>query len=87
MSDFKKNMHLVNRAGFGMSLKQITTFEKQSSAVLCKQYAQEHTFHPISFNTEQTDIGYTSLSKLNAADKKMVQQRNSIYGIIQDYIV
>jgi len=76
MSDFKKNMHLVNRAGFGMSLKQITTFEKQSTAVLCKQYAQEHEFHPISFNTEQTDIGYTSLSKLNAADKKMVQQLN-----------
>ena len=76
MSDFKKNMHLANRAGFGMSLQQITVFEQHSTAVLWKQYAQEHEFHPISFNTEQTDIGYTSLSKLNAADKKMVQQLN-----------
>ncbi len=76
MSDFKKNIHLANRAGFGMSLKQILAFEQQSTAVLWKQYAQEHEFHPISFNTEQTDIGYTSLSKLNAADKKQVQQLN-----------
>ncbi|MNK13856.1 hypothetical protein D3C87_319480 [compost metagenome] len=76
MSDFKKNMHLANRAGFGMSLKQITTFEQQSTAVLWKQYVQEHEFHPISFNTEQTDIDYTALSKLNAADKKQVQQLN-----------
>jgi len=76
MSDFKKNMHLANRAGFGMSLKQITTFEQQSTAVLWKQYAQEHEFHPISFNTDQTDVNYNALSKLNAADKKQVQQLN-----------
>ncbi len=76
MSDFKKNMHLANRAGFGMSLKQITTFEQQSNAVLWKQYAQEHEFHPISFNTDQTDVNYNALSKLNAADKKQVQQLN-----------
>ncbi|WET68704.1 DUF1800 domain-containing protein [Sphingobacterium sp.] len=76
MSDFKKNMHLANRAGFGMSLKQITTFEQQSTAVLWKQYAQEQEFHPISFNTEQTEVDYTALSKLNAADKKQVQQLN-----------
>lgn len=76
MSDFKKNMHLANRAGFGMSLKQIPAFEQQSTAVLWKQYAQQHEFHPISFNTEQTGIDYTVLSKLNAADKKQVQQLN-----------
>ena len=76
MSDFKKNMHLANRAGFGMSLQQIPAFEQQSTAVLWKQYAQEHEFHPTSFNTEQTDVDYTALSKLNAADKKQVQQLN-----------
>ncbi|RKF31881.1 hypothetical protein BCY89_17175 [Sphingobacterium siyangense] len=76
MSDFKKNIHLANRAGFGMGLQQITVFEQQSTAVLWKQYAQEHEFHPISFNTEQTNVDYTALSKLNAADKKQVQQLN-----------
>ncbi|MFU1856587.1 DUF1800 domain-containing protein [Sphingobacterium sp. NGMCC 1.201703] len=69
-------MHLANRAGFGMSLQQIPIFEQQSTAVLWKQYAQEHKFHPISFNREQTDVDYTALSKLNAADKKRVQQLN-----------
>lgn len=76
MSDFKKNIHLANRAGFGMGLQQITVFEQQSTAVLWKQYAQEHEFHPISFNKEQTDVDYTALSKLNAADNKQVQQLN-----------
>ncbi|MGJ1396506.1 DUF1800 domain-containing protein [Sphingobacterium multivorum] len=76
MSDFKKNMHLANRAGFGMSLQQIPIFEQQSTAVLWKQYAQQREFHPISFNMEQTDFDYTALSKLNAAEKKQVQQLN-----------
>jgi uncharacterized protein (DUF1800 family) len=76
MTEFIKNKHLANRAGFGMSLQQISVFEQQSTAALWKHYAQDHEFHPISFNTEQTDVDYTALSKLNAADKKQVQQRN-----------
>ncbi len=76
MSDFKKNMHLANRAGFGMSLQQIPIFDQQSTAVLWNQYAQKREFHPISFNMEQNDFDYTALSKLNAAEKKQVQQLN-----------
>ncbi len=76
ISDFIKNKHLANRAGFGMSLQQITDFEQQSPKAIWNVYAQARPFHPISFSSEQRAVDYTTQSQLNASDKKLVQQLN-----------
>ena len=76
VSEFIKNKHLANRAGFGISLEQIATFERQSTAEVWQAYARTRDFDPISFNKADADLDYVALSKLNAADKKQIQQRN-----------
>lgn len=75
-SDFMKNKHLISRAGFGLSLSQINSCEDQSLKEIRKGYFKERPFHPISFNSPPIDFDYDAVSKLNAEQKKQVQQRN-----------
>lgn len=76
VSEFIKNKHLANRAGFGISLEQITTFERQSTAEVWQSYARARDFEPISFKSTDTDADYAALSTLDAVAKKQIQQRN-----------
>ncbi len=75
-SDFIKNKHLANRAGFGISLSQVKRFERQSLEDTWKEYSKESGFSPISFDSPPVDFDYNTLSELNANQKKQVQQRN-----------
>lgn len=76
VSDFIKNKHLANRAGFGASLLQIKDFEQHSWKSIWKAYAQQGDFTPIGFNTSAVDFDYGAVSKLDAEAKKQVQRRN-----------
>ncbi len=76
VSEFIKNKHLANRAGFGMSLQQIAAFEQQPVTDTWQMYARSRDFTPISYIMARTDVDYTDLSKMNAESKKQVQQLN-----------
>ncbi|GAA4180210.1 hypothetical protein [Sphingobacterium ginsenosidimutans] len=76
VSEFIKNKHLANRAGFGISLEKIATFERQSTAEVWQSYARARDFEPISFNSTDRDADYAALSTLDAVAKKQIQQRN-----------
>ncbi|QIH34632.1 DUF1800 domain-containing protein [Sphingobacterium sp. DR205] len=76
VSEFIKNKHLANRAGFGISLEQISAFERLSTAEVWQTYTRTRDFEQIRFNDTDTDADYVTLSKLNAGAKKQIQQRN-----------
>jgi len=76
VSEFIKNKHLANRAGFGISLQQIAAFEQQSNADVWQVYSAVREFEPINFNRDEVNFDYVTVSKLKAAEKKQIQQRN-----------
>ncbi|MDR2275034.1 MAG: DUF1800 domain-containing protein [Sphingobacterium sp.] len=76
VSEFIKNKHLANRAGFGASLEQIALFERQSTTEVWQNYLSHRDFKPVSFSEEVADVDYVALSRLNAVEKKQIQQRN-----------
>jgi len=76
VSEFIKNKHLANRAGFGISLQQIAAFEQQSNADVWQVYSAVREFEPINFNRDEVNFDYVTLSKLKAAEKKEIQQCN-----------
>lgn len=75
-SEFIKNKHLVSRAGFGMSLRQIKICEEQNYKEVWKGYVKKRTFKPIHFDSPAINFDYGKISKLNAEEKKQVQRRN-----------
>lgn len=76
VSEFIKNKHLANRAGFGISLAQVEQFEHQSTVEVWKAYSTPQPFKPIGFDAPTIDFEYSTAAKLNALAKKKVQQLN-----------
>ena len=75
-SAFIKSKHLVTRAGFGIGLSQIKICEQQHPKEIWKDYTRSRVFKPILFDTPELNFDYASTAKLNADQKKLIQQRN-----------